>query len=228
MSTQTSPGHMLLISLGPIQDFIDAARRCQDLWFGSWLLSDLARTVAETLENASAALGASSAKVVFPAGFAATKNGQEQPGVANIIFAIIKGNGIDPAILAEKARKAMAERLRTIAERSFEKITQNTGANRFFHRDNALRQIDGMMEFLWVSVPWDGSTSGKGYSETRKRVYARLASLKNTRTWGQPDWDPRAGVPKSSIDGLRESVIDEKAYLPEEAGGPGPAWRRRW
>ena len=43
--------HMLLISLGPVQDFIASARRCQDLWFGSWLLSDLARTTAEEVKN---------------------------------------------------------------------------------------------------------------------------------------------------------------------------------
>jgi len=38
--------HVLVISFGPIQDFIASARRCQDLWFGSYLLSELARATA--------------------------------------------------------------------------------------------------------------------------------------------------------------------------------------
>ena len=41
--------NLLIISLGPIQDFIAAARRCRDLWFGSWILSDLSKTVARTI-----------------------------------------------------------------------------------------------------------------------------------------------------------------------------------
>ena len=35
--------HLLIVSIGPVQDFIAAARKCQDLWFGSFLLSELAR-----------------------------------------------------------------------------------------------------------------------------------------------------------------------------------------
>ena len=37
--------HLLLISIGPVQDFIASARKAQDLWFGS-LLSDLSAAVA--------------------------------------------------------------------------------------------------------------------------------------------------------------------------------------
>jgi len=44
------PQHVLVITLGPVQDFIASARRCQDLWFGSWLLSDLSRAVARTVD----------------------------------------------------------------------------------------------------------------------------------------------------------------------------------
>jgi len=33
--------HILLFSIGPIQDFIASARRSRDLWFGSWMLSEL-------------------------------------------------------------------------------------------------------------------------------------------------------------------------------------------
>ncbi|HTQ79571.1 MAG TPA: type III-B CRISPR-associated protein Cas10/Cmr2, partial [Thermoanaerobaculia bacterium] len=38
---------ILLITLGPVQDFIAAARRCRDLWFGSWLLSELSKATAQ-------------------------------------------------------------------------------------------------------------------------------------------------------------------------------------
>lgn len=41
--------HLLIVSIGPVQDFIAAARKCQDLWFGSFLLSELATERAQGL-----------------------------------------------------------------------------------------------------------------------------------------------------------------------------------
>lgn len=40
---------LLVFSIGPVQSFIAAARRTQDLWMGSWLLSFLAWTAMETI-----------------------------------------------------------------------------------------------------------------------------------------------------------------------------------
>jgi len=42
----------LVFSIGPVQDFIANARRTQDLWMGSWLLSYLAWKAIETLADA--------------------------------------------------------------------------------------------------------------------------------------------------------------------------------
>lgn len=38
--------YLLSISIGPVQDFIATARRSRDLWFGSWLLSELSNSKA--------------------------------------------------------------------------------------------------------------------------------------------------------------------------------------
>jgi CRISPR-associated protein Cmr2 len=38
--------HLMIISLGPVQEFIASARRSRDLWFGSWLLSELSKAAA--------------------------------------------------------------------------------------------------------------------------------------------------------------------------------------
>ena len=35
--------HLLAVSIGPVQEFIAAARKTRDLWYGSALLSDVAR-----------------------------------------------------------------------------------------------------------------------------------------------------------------------------------------
>ena len=31
--------HLLFVHIGPVQEFIAAARKTRDLWFGSWMLS---------------------------------------------------------------------------------------------------------------------------------------------------------------------------------------------
>ena len=38
--------YLISIAIGPVQDFIASARRSRDLWFGSWLLSELSKTAA--------------------------------------------------------------------------------------------------------------------------------------------------------------------------------------
>ena len=41
--------HLLAISVGPVQEFIASARRSRDLWFGSWLLSELSKAAAKQI-----------------------------------------------------------------------------------------------------------------------------------------------------------------------------------
>jgi hypothetical protein len=43
--------HLLLVTLGPVQDFIAQARRTRDLWYGSHLLSELGRAAARVLAD---------------------------------------------------------------------------------------------------------------------------------------------------------------------------------
>ena len=52
--------HLLAISVGPVQEFIAAARRTRDLWFGSYLLSEISRAVAKAVEN-------QGGRLIFPA-----------------------------------------------------------------------------------------------------------------------------------------------------------------
>lgn len=52
--------HLLAISIGPVQDFIAAARRTADLQAGSELLVGVAKTLAKTLAEQGAVL-------IFPA-----------------------------------------------------------------------------------------------------------------------------------------------------------------
>ena len=189
----------LLISIGPIQDFIASARRCQDLWFGSYLLSHLARTVAKTIQEE----GGSTA-MIFPG----TENLDEKVAVANKIAAIVPADRA--ADLGKTAEKAMSEELAGIGDRIFDKIEKDPLGKKYLHRKVAEEQVNAMMECQWVVVPC-ASDADDDYVEARDRAEALLAARKNTRDWfSASNWS--GPVPKDSLDGLRESVIDEALY----------------
>ena len=49
MSKEDNPKYLISIGIGPVQDFIASARRSRDLWFGSWLLSELSKAAANAV-----------------------------------------------------------------------------------------------------------------------------------------------------------------------------------
>ena len=213
MTTQPATDHLLLVSLGPIQDFIASARRCQDLWFGSWMLSDLSRIVASHLSDKS------DAAVIFPAGLAAADLAERPgPGVANLILSQLPA-GRDPEAAVANARHALQSRLQEIAALSWKHVPA-----RHFAEKVAREQLAELMEVQWAAVPDTGD-----YAADRRRVYARLAAVKNTRGWIQPSWGDSwgSGKPKSSLDGERESVIHEDVYPQRGRDGGMSALQRR-
>lgn len=186
--------YLMLVSIGPVQGFIAAARRSRDLWFGSWLLSELAKAAAHQL---AAQYGI--AQLVFPA--PETVDDLEpvsKLNVANKIVARIQG---DPAEIGRAVEQAVRQRLTEIRNDAFKRISGE------FDLQTATAQVDDLVEFLWVAHPLDGGNDDK---RVRDRLEALMAARKATR-----DFRPGAGrssQPKSSLDGLRESVIPEHAY----------------
>jgi len=189
---------ILLIALGPIQDFIAAARRCRDLWFGSWVLSELSKAAALAVANAEGA------ELVFPSPLAKLDKGSET-SVANKIVVRIP-DGTSSAEVAERGKAAMLARLRKIRERAFWRI--DDPGDEYFCRGTAEKQVDDLIEYVWASAP--EREGPDGYRQGRAAAEALLGARKNTRLWGPVPWG--AAVPKSSIDGERESVVLEKAF----------------
>ncbi len=104
--------HLLLVTLGPVQDFIAQARRTRDLWYGSHLLSELGRAAARALVDGGAQL-------IFPslqandaqlADCLAPLRADKTPpqNIANKLLAQVP-DGCDPRELAQMTRKAVAD-----------------------------------------------------------------------------------------------------------------------
>ncbi len=185
--------YLFLVSIGPVQAFIASARRTRDLWFGSWLLSELSKAAAQKIVDIS---GQDS--LIFPAPHdEKLLHPDSRLNVANKIVALIDDS---PQQLGEQVRQAIFRRLHTIRDQAFENIGH-------FHQEAAYKQIDDLVEYLWVALPYEGNN----YAVVRKNLEALMAVRKNTRDFHGVAWGSNA--PKSSIDGQLESVIPEGRYL---------------
>ncbi len=172
--------HLLAIAVGPVQEFIAAARRTRDLWFGSYLLSEISRAVAKSVE-------AHGGKLIFPAS-------SDAENVANVILAELPTG--EPRDVAAKAKHAAQERWLEFAGEAHSK------ASGVIRQDIWDDQVEDVIEFY---AAWVASTAD--YRTDRCTLMRLLAGRKNCR-----DFLPakgRAGVPKSSLDGQRESVLKE-------------------
>lgn len=203
--------YLMIFSIGPVQEFIATARRSRDLWYGSWMLSELSKAAAESVIGLSLP-----GELVFP--FPKNKNDLMENTkftVPNKVVAVVED---DPQAVAGRVRKSIEKRLGELWEDARSRIKGGQYA-----KDIADQQIRDLTEFSWVAVPYEDSSDEK-YVEARNQAEALLSARKATRNFSQPDWSSNA--PKSSLDGARESVIPSSEY-PERGNPNDEALKRR-
>ena len=200
------PQSLILITLGPVQDFIASARRTRDLWFGSHMLSELSRAAARALHERGADL-------IMPAIDHEAQlrlqlsplDDKDQPvfNVANKILAILP-QGQDPAAAAAAARQAARDALLYFAQH----VRQQHGGLLAPGREQAWQeQLDTFLEFLaaWIEL------TEIDYDQARQTLEAEVAARKNLRAY-VPWRYAGQGIPKSSLDGARASVLRDDAH----------------
>lgn len=202
--------HLLQIAIGPVQEFIAAARRTRDLWFGSYLLSEISKAAAREIQG-------QGGKLIFPDNEADLSPDKEEVTIANIIVAELpKG---DPKTIADNAKKAAQMRWRDFADSVF---TEYEGINGIIRDDSweqeighGVRWTTRIAEIVEFYAAWV-TLSPQNYAVQRKRLARLMAGRKNCRDF--ENGDGLDGVPKSSLDGLRETVFregDRKQWPPK-------------
>lgn len=180
--------HLLAISVGPVQEFIASARRARDLWFGSYLLSEISKAIAKAVSECGGSL-------IFPAPKSpAELEPDSHLSVANVILAELSNAA--PTEVVEKAKESARRCWSDFAAEAYQH------ARAIIRNDIWQDQVNDVLEFY---AAWVVRTND--YRADRARLMRLLAGRKNCR-----DFIPakgRAGVPKSSLDGLRESVLKD-------------------
>jgi CRISPR-associated protein Cmr2 len=182
--------HLFIVSIGPVQGFISASRRTRDLWFGSHLLAKISQAAAQAVHDAGGQL-------IFPVPEALAKSEKEgaQCNIANVLLAELPPDVVPKDVMeaAEKAAKC--------CWKGYAKAAYDT-ARKLINPAIWNEQLEDVIEFYaaWVTLP-----SPDRYADIRKQLMRLLAGRKACRNFLQVQG--HAGVPKSSLDGARESVF---------------------
>jgi CRISPR-associated protein Cmr2 len=193
--------HLLAMSIGPVQEFIAAARRTRDLWFGSHLLSEISKAAANAVQDRG--------ELIFPAPASqADLHAGSTLNVANVVLA--KLPDADPKNVAQETKLAVKNRWRQFADEVFNEHKSVIQA------DIWQDQVDDVIEFYAAWIPVG---DGENYQNAPSQVMRLLSARKACRDFEQAKG--RQGVPKSSLDGLRESVLTDPKL------NPWPAHLRR-
>lgn len=204
---------MALFQIGPVQDFIQTARKVQDYWSGSYLLSYLCKEAMETVGYD---------RICFP-----VLPEKEIPGripIPNRFMAILDVEEVEEAkeVMKEAEKKANAQWIGIAGDvaKVFKDVTRfdlETGPfqNEWKH------QIDSAFEYLWVVHPWDGQDSS--YRDTHGDLEQLLGARKATR-WFESPMPP--GGPPCSLCGRRLAII--KADPASKSPPPRPKVKDDW
>ena len=177
---------LLIFSIGPVEDFIAVARRTQDLWMGSWLLSYLSWMA---MKNLAEVYGPD--VIVYP-----SLHGQalcdwwlardqqvpiQKPSSKDLVFASLPNRFVAllPACeaqeAAEKAAQAIQKGWQELAEHVFSVL-----ANKIMPADTSTqqmwkKQVSRQWEIYWMVLPWAGKD--KKDKEQADAVKAQFESV---------------------------------------------------
>lgn len=201
--------HLFVISIGSVQDFIAAARRTRDLWFGSHLLSEISKAAAKSITEDGGLL-------IFPA----LKKGHLdlEPSkkigafnVANIILAELP-DGIEPSDINKNARIAAKKAWMCYADETKEEIERldRNSINPDIWKEQITDVDEQTFDVIPIYAAW--VPLGSVYNDDHKRLMRLISGRKSIR-----DFNPPAKIhtiiPKSSLDGARESVLTKNKNI---------------
>ena len=152
--------YLLLFALGPVQGFIAQARKTQDFYAGSYILSHLCRISLLRAEE----LGA---EVVFP-------NPQLQ-GLPNRFLVEVPAEDKERVIaIGREIERATREEFKRLAGTIVARMGLEVSPEFW-------EQIENTLETYWVSLP----VGEEDYAETYRQLCFQMASIKNLRKFKQ-------------------------------------------
>ena len=226
--------YVVIFSIGPVQTFIASARRSRDLWSGSWLLSELAKACAKSLND----LGDTKAQLIFPHVDKSNQADLEENSdfsVGNKVQAVLIVDSVDELKnIIDNAKKSVKKRFIKEASNALSRLPKD----KHYLRETIWNsQLD---DYLEIQTAWARFGDDNSYHDAAQKAGQTLASRKATRDFSptrtiseknfitslvqldnaRKTTDKNLNVikqpyqdlfmlPKSSLDGMRETVLKE-------------------
>ena len=196
MYENQTPRLMLMFTIGPVQSFIETARKTEDLWMGSYILSYLVAIAMEEIRD-------DSVEIIYPAigNESPFESWNQQhfatPSFPNLFLAIGEGIAQDTlAASATSAEECVHTEFESMAKRVLDKAFNNLWRKSYVE-ELFNQQIPEFFDVYWViTKEQDDQNYGNWFADTARR----LASIKNCRRFKQRNEFGR----KCSLDGIRE------------------------
>ncbi len=198
--------YLVAISIGPVQSLIEAGRRSQDLWCGSWLLSEVSRAVALNFHQAQ------NGCLVFPSPDKPDEELKPQDpdssdstvvieaNIANVIRAVIQADNPEQVhCIVDDAKDAAKARLDEIINQVRENKLKgfNVDWPRFEQQKHDILETYA----AWVKL------EPHKYGDASKRLGKLLSARKQTKVF-DPIQDTEIGLFKSTLDGANNTLTD--------------------
>ncbi len=168
---------MVVFTIGPVQSFIAAARKTEDFWSGSYLLSHLVKEAMKSLyENVE------NFQMIYP-------NVTKEELFAekldeNIHIASLPNRFTAILSCNEEETKAFLKSAENRVRESFEMMSEQA-VERVFHpsiyetlKEKAKEQVNELVEIYWVAEKFNNEHE---FNIVRERLEKRLGALKNER-----------------------------------------------
>jgi len=175
--------HLFLFTIGPVQSFIAQARKTQDLYAGSQILSRLVKAAIKEVPNWKD-------KVVFPI----LNDENENQSLPNRFVAIVEKPENELKQLGVDIEKKVRAEFNIIADKSLDSRAKPNGFD---------EQINRHLDIHWAFHLLDKSNYKKSYSE----IESLLGSVKNVRPFEQFGNGLGEAGRKCSLDGENNALF---------------------
>lgn len=157
---------ILIFTIGPVQGFIEEARRTRDLWIGSQLLVELIKAGLEVAKKAGAI-------PIYPTDAAA-----EAGSIPNRF--VVRIETLQAEKVAGECEEAVKKTWGDLADKAYKKLSE------FSHPSNYLKQIWDRQKDNFIEVYWsvaDSAFFSDDLVAAHKEAAQTLGARKRTRTF---------------------------------------------
>jgi len=195
---------IIKFQIGPVQDFIAAARSTRDLWSGSYLLSFLtAAGIRKLTERGGELIFPNSERQPLldqPDIWRLSSHQQDQltPNLPNLFVAIL--DGPNPIAVAEAVEKAIRQEWRKIAQSCLKSLVfQN-----ILHAEESQTVFFGQTD-SFLSIAWQITPLANDYESAYQRNAWHLDAVRQTRDFKAIP--PGHGGEKDSLSGKDQALV---------------------